>query len=55
MKEMKSTYEKYLQKPTPKMHDDFLHASGIIEYQPTNNYVFQALDVYFRYSHNNER
>ena len=36
-------YVKFLPETTPEMHQQFLHASGAIDYQPTLNYMFQAL------------
>ena len=36
-------YVKFLPEPSPETRQSFLHASGEIEYQPTHNYMFQAL------------
>ena len=36
-------YVKFLPEATPEIHQEFLQASGEIEYRPTNNYMFQAL------------
>jgi len=38
-----STYQKYLPDPTPEIHEQFLHATGEIAYNATNNYMFQGL------------
>ena len=37
------SYQKYLPDATPETHKQFLQASGIIDYKPTNNYMFQGL------------
>jgi len=36
-------YVKFLPEASPETHQQFLQASGQIEYQPTHNYMFQAL------------
>ncbi len=36
-------YVKFLPETTPEIHQQFLHASGEVDYQPTLNYMFQAL------------
>lgn len=36
-------YQKYLPEITPSLRQNFLHATGEIEYQATINYMFQAL------------
>ena len=38
-----STYQKYLPDPTPEIHEQFLHATGEIAYNATNNYMFQGI------------
>ena len=38
-----STYQKYLPELTPEIHEQFLHATGDIAYNATNNYMFQGL------------
>ena len=37
------SYKKYLPEATPETHKQFLQASGVIAYKPTNNYMFQGL------------
>ena len=37
------TYQKYLPAITPEVHEQFLKATGKIDYKPTNNYMFQGL------------
>ena len=38
-----STYQNYLPEITPEVHEQFLKATGKIDYKPTNNYMFQGL------------
>jgi len=38
-----SAYQNYLPEITPEVHEQFLKATGKIDYKPTNNYMFQGL------------
>ncbi len=38
-----SAYQNYLPEITPEVHEQFLKATGKIDYKPTNNYMFQGV------------